>query len=259
MKKIFIIIAMLSAVSTVYAQKKKPAAPAAAKVDAAKADADAKARATQGAANAKAADAQNKANEKVASVTADVKSNVAVGIWGGYNFAFSDFYSSMEKTIKTSEADAGFSISKSPTQTKGGIAAGADLMLGGNFQYGLGLAYIQVYKMDWANSESGIDAKITSNIAFAPIHAQVQYNLHGIKLGVGAGLSLGFGETKTEVTGQATTTEKAKGSAFSASASLAYGLDFDGVTADVGVRYYAIFDSKVFHNIVPGITVGYKF
>jgi hypothetical protein len=83
--------------------------------------------------------------------------------------------------------------------------------------------------------------------------------LGGLKLGVGAGISLGFGETRTQVTGSSDTTTKVKGSAFSASGSLAYGLDFDGVLADVGVRYYAIFDDKLVHNIVPSITIGYQF
>ncbi|HNJ64588.1 MAG TPA: hypothetical protein PKM44_02290 [Turneriella sp.] len=260
MKKILAMLAVLSLIGAVHAQKKaKPAAKAAAKVDAAKADADAKAKAAQGAANAKAADVQNKANEKLTSAAASVESKMSVAVWGGYNFASSTFFSDLEKTIKDSETSAGFSTSKSPTQTKGGIAAGADLMLGGDFKYGLGLAYLQIYKLDWTNSEAGTTAKITSNIAFAPIHAQAQYIIGGLKLGVGAGISLGTGETKTEVTGSETTTTKVKGSSFSASASVAYGFDFDGVSADVGVRYYAIFDDKMFHNIVPSVTIGYKF
>lgn len=200
------------------------------------------------------------AQAPIAAASAD--SGMRLGIWGGYNVANSDSFSSIDKSV--TEADSNFTARKTSTVTKGGIAAGADIWLGNDFQYGLGIAYLQVYKLAWANTEGAAKANIDANIAYLPVHLQALYEVSGFKIGAGAGLSLGFGETTSVLSGfgvgtDGTTTTKVKGSALSAGVIVAYGVNFGNVTADIGVRYYAIFEDKIVQNIVPNITLGYRF
>lgn len=189
-------------------------------------------------------------------------SSFQLAVWGGYNLTSSDAFAGIENSVK--DADSNFTNKKSSTITKGGIAGGMDIWLGSDFQYGLGVSYLQVYKLEWANTEGAGKANIDASIAYLPVHLQGQYNIAGFKFGFGAGLAMGIGDTKTVLTGfgvgtDTNTTTKVKGTALSAAVSVAYGLNFGNVTTDIGVRYFAIFDDKIIHNIAPNITLGYKF
>lgn len=192
MKKIFIIIAMLSAVSTVYAQKKKPAAPAAAKVDAAKADADAKARAAQDAANAKAADLQNKANDKIAAATAVDESKFTVGVWGGYDIAGkSDYVKNRESLFSSSGAVAAGVTSPSSSTKMGGIAGGIDFWYGSKLQFGLGVGYLKGHNIE-ATAKDGVGdgLKITATMDYLPTVLQARYYvIEGLYFGAGLGVA----------------------------------------------------------------------
>lgn len=178
MKKILAMLAVLSLIGAVHAQKKaKPAAKPAAKIDAAKADADAKAKAAQDAANAKAADVQNKANEKLAAATAVDESKFAISVWGGYGIATASDYTKYpaENFVK----DSGFTTvtTKNDTQKRGGVAGGVELLYGGSFQFGAGFGYLTGLNntIDLPESSSGSTFKGETKMNFLPAYAVARY------------------------------------------------------------------------------------
>ncbi|MFZ5630876.1 MAG: hypothetical protein ACOY5B_17210 [Spirochaetota bacterium] len=188
MKKILAMLAVLSLIGAVHAQKKaKPAAKPAAKIDAAKADADAKAKAAQDAANAKAADVQNKANEKLAAATAVDESKFSISVWGGYGIATKSDYVKTRETIFSNLTGA---TDLSATTKNGGIAAGADFFYGSTFQIGASAAYLQGHDVTRKVTSGGTTYTITNTMNYVPVLLSARYFVvPGLYVGAGVGVA----------------------------------------------------------------------
>ncbi|MBN8221149.1 MAG: hypothetical protein J0L53_09500 [Spirochaetes bacterium] len=129
------------------------------------------------------------------------ESNVQIGILGGYN-------------IHLATSVAGTSVT--PTNA-GGIYAGADVLFGQNFQYGLRAAYSQT------NTTSG------AGVSFIPITAQVRFFVipKAIFIGAFAGYAIYTGVSISP----ATYTNIPVGG------ELGYQIDLGGVALDIGGQF----------------------
>ncbi len=277
MKKILAMLAVLSLIGAVHAQKKaKPAAKAAAKVDAAKADADAKAKAAQDAANAKAADVQNKANEKIAAATAVDESKFSVGAWGGFGFAGSSEFTKYPNDKFISDSQFTGLTAKSDNKL-GGIAGGLNLMYGGAFQYGIGVGYIT--GMDNKTTVSGTaNAVVATKVNYIPAYAQVRYFIFdGLYVGAGVGIASVSGSSQ-KITGDATGTVDYSGSQILGVGKIGYDLKLSSSLSIGVVAGFYYFSGKIpvlFYdsnndpktkevdashlNIIPGLSVTFAF
>ncbi len=185
MRKIMTILAVLALAGAVSAQKKKPAAKPAAKIDDAKANAEAKAKGAQDAAKAKADAAQADLAAKAAAATAVDESKFSISVWGGYNITGkSDYVKAVEV------AYAGQAATQSNDSKLGGIAGGADFFYGGNFQIGASVGYLKGHDIKRTVTNSGNTYVLTSTMDYAPILLSARYFvIPGLYVGAGVGVA----------------------------------------------------------------------
>jgi len=115
----------------------------------------------------------------------DTSFNIA--IWGGYNLAQkSNYVKNVESIFGDNAGMTGSNDSKI-----GGIAGGADILYGSNFQIGVSGSYLKGYDITRTLTQSGQTYTLKAKMDYAPVVLLIKYYfVPGLYLGAGAGVAM---------------------------------------------------------------------